>query len=54
MTFTVEYKRYFEEFGWEDYDTEDFDNLKEAWARYNELKAEYEDVRLLADGTRIH
>ena len=54
MTFTVEYMRYFEEFGWNDFDTEDFDSLSEAYQRYNELKHTSEDVRLLADGTRIH
>ena len=54
MTFTVEYVRYFEEYGWEDFDTEQFDNLSEAWERYNELKEISSDVRLLADGQRIH
>ena len=53
MTFTVEYKRYFEEFGWDDFDAEDFDNLADAYARYNELK-ETTDTRLLVDGRMIH
>ena len=53
MAFTVEYMRYFEEFGWNDFDTEEFDNLKDAYARYNELK-ETTETRLLVDGQRIH
>lgn len=54
MTFTVEYMRYFEEFGWNDFDTEDYDNLSDAYSRYNELSKTSEDVRLLANGQRIH
>lgn len=54
MKFTVEYMRYFEEFGWNDFDTEEFDKLADAWRRYNELKETSEDVRLWADGQRLH
>lgn len=52
MAFTVEYMRYFEEFGWNDFDTEEYDNLADAYARYNELK-DTTETRLWADKQRI-
>ncbi len=36
MIFIVQYTRYFKEFGCEDVDTKEFDNLKEANDFYNE------------------
>ena len=54
MTFTVEYLRYFEEYGWNDFDTEDYDNLADAYRRYTALKEVTDDVRLLVNGERIH
>lgn len=35
MTYKVQYTRFFEEFGWEDVDTKEFDNLQEANDFYN-------------------
>lgn len=52
MVFMVEYMRYFEEFGWNDFDTEEYDNLADAYARYNELK-DTTETRLWADKQRI-
>lgn len=48
MTFTVFYTRYFEEYSWYDPDTKEFDNLKDAWAFYNEMKNENPEDRNLA------
>lgn len=47
MTYTVSYTRYYEEYGWYDPDIKEFDNLKDAWAFYNEKKAENPDDRNL-------
>lgn len=46
MRFTVEFMRYFEEFGCEDFDTREFDSLKDAYQFYNTLKDGGTDVRL--------
>lgn len=43
MTFSVQYFRYYEEFGWNDVDYVFFDNLKDAWAKFLELKAKQEN-----------
>lgn len=62
MIYTVQFTRYFEEFGFNDCDKKDFDNLKDAWAFYNEKKENKDDryVQLWvkkegeAYGTRLH
>ena len=37
MKIMVEYLRYFEEFGWEDFDTVEFNNIKDANNFYNNI-----------------
>lgn len=54
MEFTVQYVRFFEEFGWNDCDVEKYDSLDKAWARFNELKASHDDIKLFANGELIH
>lgn len=38
MKYMVQFTRYFEEFGWEDVDTKEFDNIKDAYDFYSEKK----------------
>lgn len=44
----VSFKRYFEEFGFDDYDSKDFDCLNDGFNFYNSIKDKYEDVQLWA------
>ena len=53
MTYTVQFTRYFEEFGFEDCDTKEFDNLKEASAFYQENINDV-NVQLWAGKDRLH
>lgn len=55
MVFIVQYTRYFEEFGCNDIDTKEFDNLKEANDFYNERLTLCGDtsVKLYAGKDRI-
>lgn len=53
MIFKVQYTKYFEEFGWEDVDTKEFDNLKDAWAFYLE-NINDKNVQLWAGKDRLH
>jgi len=38
MKYKVQFTRYYEEFGFDDVDTKEFDNLKDAWNFYNSIK----------------
>lgn len=53
MTYKVQYTRYFEEFGFEDCDTKEFDNLKSAWVFYQE-NINDKNVQLWAGEVRLH
>ena len=47
----VEYWRYFEEFGWENFDTVEFDNIKDANDFYNNITST--DKRIWVGKDRI-
>ena len=46
MKFTVEFIRFFDDFGFYDFDTKEFSSLMEAYSFYTSLKNKGEDVRL--------
>ena len=52
MTYTVQFTRYFEEFGCEDVDTKEFDTLKEANDFYEEHLND-KNLKLYAGKDRI-
>lgn len=52
MTFTVQYTRYFEEFGCTDVDQTEFDNLKDAYDFYKE-NIDDKNVKLYVGKDRI-
>lgn len=54
-TVIVQFTRYFEEFGFEDCDTKEFDNLKDAYQLYCEIEETKEDrfLQLWFNGDRI-
>ncbi len=54
MTFTVQFTRFFEEFGCEDVDTKEFDNLKDAWNYYITIKDSDSNAKLYAGKDRIN
>ena len=51
MKIMVEYLRYFEEFGWEDFDTVEFNNIKDANNFYNNITST--DKRIWVGEDRI-
>lgn len=52
MLYTVQFTRFFAEFGWEDVDTMEFDNLKDANDFY-EIHKNDENVKLFVGKDRI-
>ena len=51
MKIMVEYLRYFEEFGWQDFDTVEFNNIKDANNFYNNITST--DKRIWVGEDRI-
>ena len=51
MSIMVEYWRYFEEYGWYDFDTVEFTNIKDANNFYNQIDSE--DKRIWVGKDRI-
>lgn len=54
MTFTVQFTRYFEEFGFYDCDTKEFNNLADAWNYFTSIKDTDENAQLWQCTTRLH
>lgn len=52
MTYKVQFTRYFEEFGFEDCDTREFDNIKDANDFYNKHEGD-SNLQLWAGKDRI-
>lgn len=54
MTYAVQFTRYFEDFGFEDCDTKDFNNLADAWNFFASIKDTDRNAQLWQGTTRLH